>query len=227
MKFVRKFNNFINESFTPDLSVVDDIVETVVDFIDDGINIVFSSSSGGISYSDYVEKNAKYTNFKPVIKGGNKIISKFKITLSFGPAYKKYTDALNLMTDMKSSIGRLGDLGWTLVDVKLDTNRYTTAKEVGIVRIEYIFEKPDVELEEEFNIPDEDDLREKIEELGIAVRDIYDDDGMIRVDFASYAYDGELNSESFYDDRFEKVCDFFGFAGYDLQYQKAMVYFEY
>ena len=227
MKFVRKFNNFINESFTPDPSVVYDIVETVIDFIDDGIKIVFSSSSGDMSYSDYVEKNAKYTNFKPVIKGGNKIISKFKITLSFGPSYKKYSDTLDFMTEMKTSIGRLGDLGWTLVDLKLDTNRYTTAKEVAIVRIEYIFEKPDVELEEEFKIPDEDELREKIEKLGIAVRDIDDEDGMIRVDFASYAYDGELNSESFYDDRFEKFCDFFGFSGYDLRYQKAIVYFEY
>jgi hypothetical protein len=227
MRFVRKFNNFINESFQPDPSVVDDIVETVIDFIDDGIKIVFSSSSGDMSYSDYSEKNAKYNNFKPVIKGGNKIISKFKITLSFGPKYKKYTEALDLMTEMNTSIGRLGDLGWTLVDVKLNSNRSATAKEVGIVRIEYIFEKPDVDLEEEFKLPSEDELREKIEEFGIAVRDIDYEDGMMRVDFASYAYDGELNSEAWYDDKFEIVCDFFGFEGYDLQYQKAMVYFEY
>lgn len=225
MKFVRKFNNFINESFTPDPSVVDDIVSTMESFIDDGEKIVFQSASGDMEYRDFMSKNSKYNNFKPVIKGGNKIISKFKI--SYKPKNNSYNGLVDVMDNMKFCIGRLGDLGWTLVDVKLATDRYTTAKEVGIARIEYIFEKPDVELEEEFNIPSEEELREKIEELGIAVRDIYDEDGSMGVHFASYYYDGELNSESFYDDRFEKVCDLFGFAGYDLHYSKAQVYFEY
>lgn len=225
MKFVRKFNNFINESFEPNASVVDDIVSTMESFIDDGEKIVFQSSTGDMEYKDFLSKNSKYENFKPVLKAGNRIISKFKIL--YKPKNNDYDGLVDVMDNMKSCIGRLKEHNWILSDYVVSTPGNIGAREVKINFIQFKFEKPEVELEEEFETPDEDDLREKIEQLGVAVRDIYDDDGMIRVDFASYAYDGELNSESWYDERFDKICDLFGFAGYDLQYQKAMVYFEY
>lgn len=214
----------VNESYK-DKDDVDDIIETMLDFIDDGENISFISTSGEMNYQDYLDKNTRYDNFKPVMKGGNLIISKFSII--YRPKNKSYDGLIDLMDNMKSCIGRLKDLGWTLVDFDLKSNRYVTAKPVDFSYTQFKFEKPEIVLDEEFKVPEEDEIIDKIESLGIPVREVYDEDDMIRVDFGSNSYDGELNSEAWYDQKFEIVCDFFGFAGYDLQYQKARVYFEY
>jgi hypothetical protein len=47
--------------------------------------------------------------------------------------------------------------------------------------------------------------------------------------FRSSDYDdfGEMNSEAWYEERFEAICDLFGFGSFDLQYRRATVTFEY
>ncbi len=205
---------------------VDEIIETMLDFIDEGENITFYSPHGDMKYTDYLSKNSKYDSFKPVFKGGNKIVSKFDII--YRPKDQTYNGLIELMTNMQSAIGRLGDNGWALgeFNVKSEQTGFTYGKPVKIVYAQYTFTKADVTVDEEFTI-DEDELRDYIVSLGIAVRDIDVDEDLVTVDFGSNSYDGELNSEAWYDKKFMDVADIFGFAGYDLNYQRARVDFEY
>lgn len=206
---------------------VDDIIDTMLDFIDEGENITFYSPHGEMKYTDYLSKNSKYDSFKPVFKGGNKIVSKFDII--YRPKDQTYNGLIELMTNMQSTIGRLGDNGWALgeFNVKSEQTGFTYGKPVKIVYAQYTFTKADITIEEEEFTIDEDELRDYIESLGIAVRDIDVGEDLVTVDFGSYAYDGELNSEAWYDKKFMDVADIFGFAGYDLNYQRARVDFEY
>jgi len=227
MKFISKYNNFLNES-TDNNDVVDSIVDTMLDFIDEGEKISFYSASGNMNYNDYLDKNSNYQKFKPVLKAGNKIISKFNIV--YVPKNNSYDGVVEIMDNMKSTIGRLGDDGWVLNDFVTKSDKGDYYGETCKVKyIEFIFTKADVILDdEEFELPDEDKLREAIEDMGIPIRgSILVDDSEITVEFDSNEYDGELSSEAWYEEKFETICDLFGFSSYDLQYRRATVTFEY
>lgn len=226
MKFISRYNNFLNES-TDNNDVVDKIVETMLEFIDEGEKISFYSASGNMNYNDYLEKNRNYQNFKPVLKTGNKIISKFNIV--YVPKKGSYDGVVEIMDNMKSTIGRLGDDGWTLYDFvtkSIKGNNYGETCKINYV--EFIFSKPDVILDdEEFELPDEEELREAIENQGIYIQSIEIGDSETVVEFADYDDFGEMNSEAWYNERFEAICDLFGFGSFDLQYRRATVTFEY
>jgi nucleoid DNA-binding protein len=226
MKFISKYNNFLNES-TDNNDVVDKIVETMLEFIDEGEKITFYSASGNMNYNDYLEKNRNYQNFKPVLKTGNKIISKFNIV--YVPKNRSYDGVVEIMDNMKSTIGRLGDDGWVLYDfITKSTRGNNYGLDCKIDCIEFIFTKADVILgEEEFELPDEEELREAIENMGIHIEDITIGDSETVVEFSDYDDFGEMNSENWYDEQFEKICDLFGFGSFDLQYRRATVTFEY
>jgi hypothetical protein len=96
-----------------------------------------------------------------------------------------------------------------------------------VFNIFFEFTKPDIILDKEFELPDEDELREEIEKLGFRVESIRIGDYETKLEFSSYAYDGELPSEESCDDKFERICDIFGFSSYDLNYRRANVIFEY
>jgi predicted acetyltransferase len=158
MKFISKYNNFLNES-TDNNDVVDKIVETMLEFIDEGEKISFYSASGNMNYNDYLEKNRNYQNFKPVLKAGNKIISKFNIV--YVPKKGSYDGVVEIMDNMKSTIGRLGDGGWILYDfVTKSTRGNDYGLDCKINYVEFIFSKSDIILdEEEFELPNEEELR--------------------------------------------------------------------
>ena len=88
------------------------------------------------------------------------------------------------------------------------------------------FSKPSVE-NGEFELPNEDELREEIEKLGFKVERLTVGDYETKLEFSSYAYDGELPSEESCEDKFERICDIFGFGSFDLNYRRAEVTFEY
>ena len=226
MKFISKYNNFLNES-TNNNDVVDKIVETMLEFIDEGEKISFYSASGNMNYNDYLEKNRNYQNFKPVLKTGNKIISKFNIV--YVPKKGSYDGVVEIMDNMKSTIGRLGDDGWVLNDFVTKSDKGNNYGETCKVKyIEFVFTKADVILDdEEFELPDEEELREAIENMGIHIEDITIGDSETVVEFSDYDDFGEMNSENWYDEQFEKICDLFGFGSFDLQYRRATVTFEY
>jgi len=211
---VDKYVSFMKESHTSE-NEVDKIVDTMLDFIDEGEKITFKSSTGDMTYSDYLEKNARYQNFKPVLVSKNKTVSRFSIVYS--PKDATYNNLMVILENMQSTIGRLGDDGWSLSGFEVNK----------VFNIFFEFTKPDVILDKEFELPDEDELREEIEKLGFRVETIKVGDSETELEFGSYAYDGELPSEESCDDKFERICDIFGFSSYDLNYRRAKVIFEY
>ena len=226
MKFISKYNNFLNES-TDNNDVVDSIVDTMLDFIDEGEKISFYSASVNMNYNDYLDKNSNYQNFKPILKAGNKIISKFNIV--YVPKNKSYDGLVEIMDNMKSTIGRLGEDGWVLNDFVTKSNKGDSYDETCKINyVEFIFSKADVILDDkEFELPDEDDLREAIENQGIHIQSIEIGDSETVLEFSDYDDFGAMNSESWYNKRFETICDLFGFGSYDLDYRRATVTFEY
>ena len=226
MNHIKLFENFLNESVDKN-DIVHDIVDTMLDFIDEGEKISFYSASGNMNYNDYLDKNSNYQKFKPVLKAGNKIISKFNIV--YVPKNKSYDGVVEIMDNMKSTIGRLGEDGWVLNDFVTKSNKGDSYDETCKINyVEFIFSKADVILDDkEFELPDEDDLREAIENQGIHIQSIEIGDSETVLEFSDYDDFGAMNSESWYNKRFETICDLFGFGSYDLDYRRATVTFEY
>jgi predicted ABC-type ATPase len=211
---VDKYVSFIKESVDIE-GEVDKIVDTMLDFIDEGEKITFKSSTGEMTYTDYLAKNDRYQNFKPVLVSKNKTVSKFSIVYSAKD--KDYDNLVEILDNMKSTIGRLGDEGWILSGFSVNK----------VFSVFFEFTKPDVFLDKEFELPNEDELREEIEKLGFRVERITIGDYGTDLEFSSYAYDGELPSEESCEDKFERICDIFGFSSFDLNYRRAEVNFEY
>ena len=226
MNHIKLFENFLNES-TDNNVVVDSIVDTMLDFIDEGEKISFYSASGNMNYNDYLDKNSNYQKFKPVLKAGNKIISKFNIV--YVPKNRSYDGLVEIMDNMKSAIGRLGEDGWFLNYFVTKSNKGDSYSETCKINyVEFIFSKGDVILDDkEFELPDEDDLREAIENQGIHIQSIEIGDSETVLEFSDYDDFGEMNSKDWYEDKFERICDIFGFGSYDLDYRRATVTFEY
>lgn len=223
---VDKYVKFIKESVGDENSeLVDFIVENMLEFIDVGENVVFKSSSGDMKYQDYLEQNSNYRNFKPVITSRGLTTSKFSIV--YHPKNNSFHHLEQKIFDMKSVVGRLQEIGWELSDFRIGSNKSNRGTPVKIPWISFEFTKPDKKIDlDEIELPDEDKLREKLESFGIGVESLRIGDHETELDFYSNSYDGELYSEDFYDEKFEKICDIFGFQSFDLEYRKARVTFE-
>ncbi|MGI9163449.1 MAG: AAA family ATPase [Mycobacterium sp.] len=210
---VDKYVSFLKESHTSE-NEVDKIVDTMLDFIDEGEKIRFKSATGDMTYSDYLEKNIRYQNFKPVLVSKNKTVSKFSIVYS--PKDATYNNLMVILENMQSAIGRLGDDGWTLSGFEVNK----------VFSIFFEFSKPSIQ-HDNFELPDEVDLRYEIEKLGFRVERLTVGDSETELEFGSYAYDGELPSEESCEDKFQRICDIFGFSSFDLDYRRAKLIFEY
>jgi hypothetical protein len=123
---------------------------------------------------------------------------------------------VEILDNMKSTIGRLGDEGWILSGFSVNK----------VFSVFFEFTKPTIN-HENFELPDEDELREEIEKLGFRVEKLKVGDSETELEFSTYAYDGEIPSEESCEDKFERICDIFGFSSFDLEYRKAKVIFEY
>ena len=212
---VDKYVSFLRESNGSE-NEVDKIVDTMLDFIDEGEKITFKSSTGEMTYTDYLEKNTRYQNFKPVLVSKNKTVSKF--TIVYSPKDGSYNNLMVVLDNMQSTIGRLGDEGWILSGFSVNK----------VFSVFFEFTKPDVFLDKEFELPDEDELIEEIEKLGFRIERLKIGDTETELEFSSYDdYDGMLPSEESCDDKFERICDIFGFSSFDLDYRRSKVIFEY
>ena len=169
-----------------------------------------------MTYTDYLVKNDRYQKFKPVLVSKNKTVSKFSIVYSVKD--KDYDNLVEILDNMKSTIGRLGDEGWILSGFSVNK----------VFSVFFEFTKPDVFLDKEFELPDEDELIEEIEKLGFRIERLKIADSETELEFSSYDdYDGMLPSEESCDDKFERICDIFGFSSFDLDYRRSKVIFEY
>ena len=212
---VDKYVSFLRESNGSE-NEVDKIVDTMLDFIDEGEKITFKSSTGDMTYTDYLVKNDRYQKFKPVLVSKNKTVSRFSIVYSAKD--KDYDNLVEILDNMKSTIGRLGDEGWILSGFSVNK----------VFSVFFEFTKPDVFLDKEFELPDEDELIEEIEKLGFRIERLKIGDTETELEFSSYDdYDGMLPSEESCDDKFERICDIFGFSSFDLDYRRSKVIFEY
>lgn len=234
---VDKYVSFLKESHDTE-NEVDKIVDTMLDFIDEGEKITFKSSTGEMTYTDYLEKNDRYQNFKPVLVSKNKTVSKF--TIVYSPKDGSYNNLMVVLDNMQSTIGRLGEDGWVLSTFRVGSGWSTSIKSDGSwrsessgkgkeVKIDWVFfefSKPDIE-NDKLELPDEDELRKEIEKIGFRVDRMIIGDYETELEFSSYAYDDDLPSEESCEDKFERICDIFGFSSFDLDYRRSKVIFEY
>ena len=226
---VDKYVSFMRESHSTE-NEIDKIVDTMLDFIDEGEKITFKSSTGEMTYTDYLAKNDRYQNFKPVLISKNKTVSKF--TIVYSPKDGSYNNLMVVLDNMQSTIGRLGEEGWVLSTFRVGSDgswRSETSgkgKEVKIDWVFFEFSKPDIE-NDKFELPDEYELRDRLDAIGFRVERLKVGDYETELEFSSYAYDGELSSEESCEDKFQRICDIFGFGSFDLDYRRAKVIFEY
>ena len=72
------------------------------------------------------------------------------------------------------------------------------------------------------------ELIEEIEKLGFRIERLKIADYETELEFSSYDdYDGMLPSEESCEDKFQRICDIFGFGSFDLDYRRSKVIFEY
>jgi predicted ABC-type ATPase len=212
---VDKYVSFIKES-TGNESEVDKIVDTMLDFIDEGERITFKSSTGEMTYTDYLEKNERYQKFKPVLVSKNKTVSKFSIVYS--PKNASYDNLMVVLENMQSTIGRLGGDGWTLSGFEVNK----------VFNIFFEFTRPSIH-HDKFELPDEDELRDSIINLGFSIDRLVIGDSEVELDYdnESWDYSGSRFSEETCEDKFGRICDIFGFGSFDLDYRRSKVIFEY
>ena len=229
MKFISKYNNFLNESTDNNNDVVDKIVDNMLDLIDSGYEVRFQSGNGTyMYYSDYLAKNSNYEKFKPVLVSKNKTVSKFSILISSEDIIN-YDNVLVILDDTQSAIGRLGEDGWVLSEFNVKSEDYKNGDKVNISYVSFDFTKPDVKSEGSVELPNKDKLVDELEKLGFQVEDITIRDSETELEFSAYddAYDAMLPSEESCEDKFQRICDIFGFDSFDLNYRRSKVTFEY
>lgn len=209
MKYIKKYQIFESNNFRDE---IDNLINILIDVIDE-YNPIMKSPLGDMKYQDYLDKNNKYENFKPVFKAGNKIRNKFSLVFHGLQDYNKLTE---IMDEMKSIIGRLSDEGWNMYDMKLGTSR--PQNDVGIVRFTYLsynFSKKD-EVLDESERPNEKQIEEvfnKNTQLVTHTGDIYIYDNYVDIGFDANTYDGDIPENV--DDSFDLLCDLLGFGSYE------------
>jgi len=225
---IDKYIPFIKESvdnieIEDNGDVVDNIVENMLEFIDEGEKILFESPSGSMSYDDYLQNNSRYDSFKPILKTKNKIVSKFTISyLKKGGT--SFDNMINIIERMKTPIGRLRTMGWFLNDFEIVNNPGNSyEQEVKISNLRFTFTKPDIDLGTE-ELPDEDELRESFLDMGLSTTRIKIYDLETVVDFESNSYDGELPDRRYLERHLNRLCDLFGFNSYELQQRSVTLY---
>lgn len=209
MKHLKNYKIFESIEFQNE---IDDIINISIDIIDE-YEPMMKSPHGNMRYQDYLDKNVKYKNFKPVFKAGNKIRSKFSLFFHRLNDYEKVT---KIMDDMKSVIGRLSDENWSMYDLKIGTSKpQNDVGDVNFIFLTYYFSKKDKVLEDSER-PNEKKIEEifnKNTQLVTHTGDIYIYDNYVDIGFDSKKYDGDIPEDI--DDSFDLLCDLLGFGSYE------------
>jgi hypothetical protein len=215
MKYLKKFK--IHESQNNqnefDIGI---IVDSVIDFIDDGRKILFKSSVENMTYEDYVSKNDNYHNFRPVINAGNRVTGSFQIVFQ---NISDYQDFLTVSTEMQSTIGKLEDHEWVLSDLRISTSvpSLDSGKGVEFNSVSYHFSRSDKLTGESFLYPKEIEVQKVFDKWGLMISDFEYSrkDPELQIYFGSMAYAGELPKTI--EDCFETVCHRFGFESFNYE----------
>jgi hypothetical protein len=237
MKHLKKFNS-INENHTHE-NEVDLIIDAMQDFLDDDRKILFKSPIDDMNYQDYIDKNSRYKDFKPIIKSGNSIRGYFVIVFH---DVRDYTDFISIVNQMQTAIGRLKDEDWTMFDMKIGTSPPPLYNgEVKYTLLSYYFSKPEEKLEEDFKWPDEEDFEALFSKYGL-VNLTFDyhrygkywgtngahrygkEATEVTIEFDSTSYNGAITDKA--EELFELACNRFGFTSYNYSSGAYRVTFE-
>ncbi len=222
MKYIKKFDHIkesidMNDIDNKNKEFASDLYDIMSDFIDSEYEIIFGSVGGVIKPEDISSKTDDINKFTPSIKSGKELRHKFSISISNVGNYDNLT---KLMDEMKSSIGRLNDLGWSLYDFKVNSLNRDGAIFTTII---YYFSKPSVEIKG-WSV-DLGGLGKAFNDKGLSIRTLeedehYDGKQEIMVNFSGGLYN---NMEK----RFQTICDIIGFDSYDYNVGEWVVYFFY
>jgi hypothetical protein len=216
MKHLKRFNS-INESHSQE-DIVDIIIDSMRDFLDDDRKILFKSPIDDMRYQDYIDKNSNYLGFKPIVNTGSSIRGQFIIVFQ---DIKDYSDLLSVTNQMQSVFGRLKDEDWTMYDMKIGTTPpQNNQGDVRFTFLSFYFSKPDQKLEEEFKWPDEEDLKKAFDKYGLSnlYFDYYRPSNSLEpievtIEFDSNSYNGRVSNSI--EELFELICNRFGFNSYN------------
>ena len=215
----KKNDRYVIKESVDNKNVTDQIVETMLDFIEDGYDIKFlSSGMGGITYQQYLDGDA---SFQPQMKmSGGVLVSQFFIRFFKNEKFNNYEDFVRICDEMQVTIARLSDLGWSLVKFE----PYSTEEQdtIKFHTIDFKFKKKDEKVgEKKF---DTNEFRANFEHhTGLHILDVTEHDDNVYVEFDSNDYDGELPRNT--DDRLERVAELYGFAHFDYRWPDKFVYF--
>jgi predicted kinase len=215
---VRKNDRYIIKESVDNKGVTAQIVDTMLDFIEDGYDIKFlSSGMGGITYQQYLDGDVR---FQPQMQTSSGVlVSQFFIRFFKNDKFKTYEDFVRICDEMQVAIARLSDLGWSLVKFEPYS---TEEKEIKFHTIDFKFKKEDKKVgEKKFDV--EEFKKHFSEQTGLYVEHVKEYDDNIYVEFESIEYDGELPRNT--DDRLEKVANLYGFAYFDYRWPNKFVYF--
>lgn len=216
---VRKNDRYIIKESVDEKDVTSQIVETMLDFIEDGYDIKFlSPGMSGMSYQQYLDGNII---FQPKMQmSGGVLVSQFFIRFFKNDKFKTYEDFVRICDEMQVVIARLSDLGWSLVKFE----PYSTEEQeiIKFHTIDFKFKKKDERVgEKKF---DTNEFRANFEHhTSLLLLDVKEHDDNVYVEFDSIEYDGELPRNT--DDRLERVKELYGFATYDYRWPQKHVYF--
>lgn len=224
---VRKNDKYIIKESNDNKSLIDDIIETMLDFTDDDYKVRFDSSRGGINYQQYL--SGDIDEFQPTFRFGNIIKSMFTITIMSNQKFKTYEDLVRICDQMQVPIARILDMGWKFNNLDIKSYQSTGLnEEPNFSYIEYKFTKPDEKVSDDkkFDINEFGQEFEKLTELDIKNIDYNDSKPtiMLTVHFGINTYDGELPRGI--EDRLDKVADLYGADDWDwFKSRQYVVYY--
>ena len=214
----KKNDRYVIKESVDNKGVTSQIVETMLDFIEDGYDIKFISHGRGITYQQYLDGDA---SFQPQMKmSGGVLVSQFFIRFFKNEKFNNYEDFVRICDEMQVTIARLSDLGWSLVKFE----PYSTEEQdtIKFHTIDFKFKKKDEKVgEKKF---DTNEFRSNFEHhTSLHILDVTEHDDNVYVEFDSNDYDGELPRNT--DDRLERVAELYGFAHFDYRWPDKFVYF--
>lgn len=236
MKFLKEYHQFISEEVSKNepicnyllkesidnKNVISQIVETMLDFIEDGYDIKFISHTGSMTYQQYLDGQLIQSQFK---LSSGVLVSQFTIRFTKNEKFKSYEDFVRICDEMQVTIARLSDLGWSFAKFIVDSfEGYDNdgSSEAKFNYIEFKFTKKDERVgENKFDV--EEFKKHFSEQTGLYIDNVKEHDDNVYVEFDSIDYDGELPRNI--DDRLERVAELYGFATFDYQWPQKHVYF--
>lgn len=227
---IRKNDKYIIKESIDNKSLIDDIIETMLDFADDDYKIRFGSLRGGISFQQY--SDGDIADFQPVSRFGNKLKSMFTISIMNNQKFKTYSDLVKICDEMQVTIARIVDMGWKFKS--FDIKSYESSSLSGSPErptfsyIEYKFSKPDKEVSDGQKF-DAVDFRQKFEELTeLDIESIdYDDSDkttMLTIHYSPKTYDGELPRDI--EDKLDEISNLYSTSDWDwFKARQYVVYY--